>query len=146
MPDGQEVLEPAYRGHPFGLTWEGRYVAGISKVSVLTPTFQTITLERGVTHDHAFVQWIDAVLADRSSVLDPAHGDNGSAQLRSSGLGKDVVLTMYDEKGQKVIAYHIYGCCPSAFITLPDFRRDAMAFSILRLEYSRWEAEARRPV
>ncbi len=68
-----------YRNFKFRVKWDGRYVAGVSKVSALTRTtqviqhraggdpstprrmpgqseYQAITLERGVTHDAAFEQ------------------------------------------------------------------------------------------
>src|SRR5436190_16195069 len=73
-----------YKNFKFRVKWEGRYVAGISKVSALkrstdlvehreggdTSTtrkspgrtkFEAITLERGVTHDPEFEKWFNKV-------------------------------------------------------------------------------------
>ena len=69
-----------YKNYKFRVKWEGRYVAGISKVGVLKQTtevvkhreggdpsssrkspgrteFDAITLECGVTHDPEFERW-----------------------------------------------------------------------------------------
>ena len=73
-----------YKNFKFRVKWDGRYVAGVSKVSALTRTtevvehrdggdpstvrkspgqtsFEAITLERGVTHDLAFEAWANKV-------------------------------------------------------------------------------------
>ena len=73
-----------YKNFKFRVKWEGKYVAGISKVSALKKTtevvkhrvggdpsssrkspgrteFEPITLERGVTHDVEFEQWANKV-------------------------------------------------------------------------------------
>src|SRR5271166_3085715 len=73
-----------YKTFKFRLKWDGRYVAGVSKVSGLKRTteviahreggdpssqrkspgltrFEPITVERGVTQDHEFEQWADRV-------------------------------------------------------------------------------------
>jgi phage tail-like protein len=69
-----------YKVFKFRVKWDGRYVAGVSKVSALRRTtevvehrnggdpstarkspgrtsFEPITLERGVTHDQDFERW-----------------------------------------------------------------------------------------
>ena len=69
-----------YKNFKFRVKWDGRYVAGVSKVSALKRTtevvehreggdpstsrkspgrskFEAVTLERGVTHDVEFEQW-----------------------------------------------------------------------------------------
>ena len=73
-----------YKEFKFRVKWDGKYVAGISKVSALKRTtevidyreggepsatrkmpgltkFEPITLERGVTHDPEFEQWANKV-------------------------------------------------------------------------------------
>src|SRR5208282_6413282 len=73
-----------YKNFKFRVKWDGKYVAGVSKVSMLKRTtevvehreggdpstgrkspgrnkFDAITLERGVTHDAAFEQWASSV-------------------------------------------------------------------------------------
>ena len=73
-----------YKNFKFRVKWDGRYVAGVSKVSALKRTtevvehreggdpsssrkspgrtkFEAITLERGVTHDTEFEKWANKV-------------------------------------------------------------------------------------
>lgn len=73
-----------YKNYKFRVKWEGRYVAGISKISALKRTTEVvkhrdggdpntsrkspgrtesepITLERGVTHDAEFEAWADKI-------------------------------------------------------------------------------------
>ena len=73
-----------YKNFKFRVKWDGRYVAGVSKVAALKRTtevvkhreggdpsssrkspgrteYDAITLERGVTHDIAFEQWANKV-------------------------------------------------------------------------------------
>ena len=76
-------LDP-YKNFKFRIKWDGKYVAGVSKVSALKRTteviehreggdpstgrkspgrtaFEPVTLERGLTHDHAFEEWANLV-------------------------------------------------------------------------------------
>ena len=76
-------LDP-YKAFKFRVKWDGRYVAGVSKVSALKRTtevvehreggdpssshkapgrtmYEPITLERGVTHDTEFEKWANKV-------------------------------------------------------------------------------------
>ena len=76
-------LDP-YKTFKFRVKWDGRYVAGVSKVGALKrstevidhrdgadpstvlrmpgqTTFEAITLERGVTHDREFEKWANKV-------------------------------------------------------------------------------------
>jgi phage tail-like protein len=78
-----ERLNP-YANFKFRVKWDGRYVAGVSKVSALKRSteviehreggdpstsrkapgrtkFEPITLERGVTHDTEFEKWANKV-------------------------------------------------------------------------------------
>ena len=73
-----------YKNFKFRVRWDGRYVAGVSKVSALKRTtevvehreggdpsssrkspgrsaYEAITLERGVTHDPEFERWANKV-------------------------------------------------------------------------------------
>ena len=80
--NAQRVLP--YKNFKFRVKWDGRYVAGVTKVSALRRTTDTIehrdggdpsrvyktpgqtkyepvTLERGVTHDLEFEEWANKV-------------------------------------------------------------------------------------
>lgn len=154
-----------YRTYKFRLKWDGRYVAGVSKVGALTRTTQVvtrraggdssaprrmpgqnnyaaITLERGVTHDLAFEQWANKVWDYHNSTIGDRQGGTGK-DVSLKDFRKDIVLEVYNEAGQKVIAYTIFRCWPSEFIAQPgmDANRDAVAIEMLKLENEGWERD-----
>ncbi|MDF7776234.1 phage tail protein [Sphingomonas sp. AOB5] len=164
MPENTDFPKATYRYDPyrnykFRLKWDGKYVAGISKVSALTRTTQVvthraggdpatprrmpgqseyaaITLERGVTHDPAFEQWAN-------KVWDYQNAETGDPAVSLKDFRKDIALEVYNEAGQRVIAYNIYRCWPSEFVALPelDANGNAVAISMLKLENEGWERD-----
>ncbi|MES2337783.1 MAG: phage tail protein [Pseudomonadota bacterium] len=148
-----------YRSFRFRLKWDGRYVAGVSKVSALTratrvithrgggdPTpsrkipgqseYAPITLQRGVTLDPAFSQWAN-------QMWDHPAGDSSNQVVSLSDVRRDIVLEMYNEAGQKVLAYTIFRAWPSEFIAMPelDASGDAVAIMSLTLQTEGWERD-----
>lgn len=146
-----------YKNFKFRVKWDGQYVAGVSKVTGLKRTtevvkhreggdpstsrkspgrneFDAITLERGVTHDPAFELWAGKVWQ---------LGAGLGAEVSLADFRKDVILEVYNEAGQKVIAYHIYRCWVSEYQALPDFDANANAVAIqhLKLENEGWERD-----
>jgi len=164
FPRAADRYDP-YRNFKFRLKWDGRYVAGVSRVSALTRTaevithrsggdpstphrlpgqseYEAITLERGVTHDVAFEQWANKVWDYHNSTVDDQQGgSNQDVSLKD--FRKDIVLEVYNEAGQKVLAYNIYRCWPSEFRAVPDFdsNGDAVAIESLKLENEGWERD-----
>jgi phage tail-like protein len=155
-----------YRSFKFRLKWDGRYVAGVSKVSALTRTTQvishrsggdpstprripgqseyaSITLERGVTHDAAFEQWSNKIWDYHNSTIDDQQGGTGNRTVSLKDFRKDIILEVYNEAGQKVIAYNIYRCWVSEFVGLPelDSNGNAVAIATLKLENEGWERD-----
>jgi len=149
-----------YRGFRFRLKWDGRYVAGISKVSALKRTtevveyrdggdlsgkrllpgashFEPITLERGFVHDGEFEQWANSVSSSSAA--------GGAAPLKK--FRKDVTLEITDEAGQVVLAYTIFGCWPSQYIAVPDLNDETlvMAFESIVLENDGWQRDQSVP-
>lgn len=145
-------LDP-YKNFKFKIKWDGEYVAGVSKVSGLKRTtevvrhrsggdfsstrrspgqsdFEAITLERGVTHDPAFEQWAHKIW------YQPDQVGGGESQLSLADFRKDIIIEMYNEAGQKVIAYNVYRCWPSEFQALPepDASAHGVAIQMLKLE------------
>ena len=129
MPDGYDP----YSNFRFRIKCNGRYVAGISKVSGLTRTaqvithrpgrhpstprripgqsdYQAITLERGLTYDLAFEQWANKVWDYHNSAIDNQQAGTDSPNVSLKDFRKDIVLEVYNETGQRVIAYNIYRC------------------------------------
>jgi phage tail-like protein len=171
MPTNTEFPKATYRYDPyrnfkFRLKWDGIYVAGFSKVSALTRTtqvinhraggdpstpwpmpgqseFAAITLERGVTHDVAFEQWANTVWDYLNSTIDDQQVATGIQDLSVKDFRKDIILEVYNEAGQKVIAYNIYRCWASEFVALPemDGNGNALAIQMLKLENEGWERE-----
>jgi phage tail-like protein len=146
-----------YKNFKFRMKWDGRYVAGISKVSALKRTtevvehrnggdpssshrspgrtkFEAITLERGVTHDVEFEQWANKVWR---------LGNKIGQEMSLADFRKDIVLELYNEAGQLVIAYKIYRCWVSEYQAIPDLDANANAVAIahLKLENEGWERD-----
>lgn len=165
VPTAPARYDP-YRNFRFRLKWDGKYVAGVSKVSALTRTtqvishraggdpstprrmpgqseYEAITLERGVTHDVAFEQWASKVWDYHNTTIDDQQGGSGNQDVSLKDFRKDIVLEVYNEAGQKVTAYTIYRCWPSEFVALPelDSNGNAVAIQTLKLENEGWERD-----
>ncbi len=152
-----------YKNFKFRVRWDGRYVAGVSKVSALSRStevvthreggdpsssrkspgrteYEAITLERGVTHDPEFEQWANKVWN---------FGSGLGSEVSLKDFRKDLTVELYNEAGQLAIAYRIYRCWPSEFQSLPelDANGNAVAIQTLKLENEGWERdyEVREP-
>ncbi|HET8841059.1 MAG TPA: phage tail protein [Ktedonobacteraceae bacterium] len=148
-----------YKNFKFRVMWDGKYVAGISKVGGLTRTTQVvthreggdpsivrkspgqteysaITLERGVTHDAEFENWA-------SKIWDFANRGQLGQEISLQDFRKDIIIELYNEAGQKVMAYNVYRCWVSEFTALPDLDASANAVAIqtLKLENEGWERD-----
>ncbi|HYB65631.1 MAG TPA: phage tail protein [Steroidobacteraceae bacterium] len=146
-----------YRNFKFRLKWDGRYVAGISKVSALKRTtevvkhreggdasssrkgpgrteYDAVTLEAGVTHDVEFEAWANKVWS---------YGNQLGGEVSLKDFRKDIILELYNEAGQLAIAYRIYRCWVSEFQAMPDLdaNANAVAISRLKLENEGWERD-----
>lgn len=147
-----------YKNFKFRIKWDGRYVAGISKVGSLKRStevvehreggdpstarkspgrtkYEAITLERGVTHDLEFEAWANKVWHVGAGL---------GAEVSLKDFRKDLILEVYNETGQVVIAYKIYRCWVSEYQALPDLDANANAIAIqtLKLENEGWERDA----
>jgi phage tail-like protein len=143
-----------YKNFKFRVKWDGRYVAGVSKVSALKRTtevvefreggdpsgsrrspgrskYEAITLERGVTHDVEFEQWAGKVWQ---------LGAGLGLEVSLKDFRKDIVLELYNEAGQVVLAYQVYRCWVSEYQAVPDLDANANAVAIahLKLENEGW--------
>ena len=152
----QNRFDP-YKNFKFRVKWDGRYVAGVSKMSGLRRTtevirhreggdpsttrkspglteFAPVTLERGVTHDPEFEKWANKVWSLGA-------GLGGEVSLKD--FRKDIVLELCNEAGQIVLAYKIYRCWVSEYEILPDLDANANAVAIehITLENEGWERD-----
>ena len=105
-----------YKNFKFRVKWDGRYVAGVSKVGALKRStevvehreggdpstsrkspgrtkYDAITLERGVTHDLEFEAWANKVWRIGAGL---------GAEVSLKDFRKDVILEVLNETGQVV--------------------------------------------
>lgn len=146
-----------YKNFKFRVRWDGRFVAGVSKVSALKRStevvehreggdpstgrkspgrskFEPITLERGVTHDAAFEAWA-------SKVWNFGAGLGSEVSLKD--FRKDLIIELYNEAGQLALAYKVFRAWVSEYQALPDLDANANAVAIqtLKLENEGWERD-----
>jgi phage tail-like protein len=153
-----------YKNFKFRVKWDGRYVAGITKVGPLKretevvehreggdpstsrkstgrTRFEPITLERGITHDHEFERWANLVWR---------LGGAAGAEAALANFRKDVIIELYNEGGQLVIAYKVYRAWPSMFQALPELNAstDVVGIETIVLQHEGWErdTEVQEPV
>lgn len=146
-----------YENFKFRVKWDGRYVAGVSKISALRRTtevvvhreggdpsmslkspgrtaFEPVRLERGVSRDTEFEKWANQVWrlgAAPGSESDLAH------------FRKDVIIDFFDEAGNRVLSYRLYRCWVSEYQALPDLDADAdsVAIEFIKLENEGWDRD-----
>jgi len=146
-----------YKSFKFRVKWDGRYVAGVSKVGMLKRTtevvshreggdpstsrkspgrteYDAITLERGVTHDIAFEQWANKIWH---------YGAGLGAETSLKDFRKDIIIELYNEAGQLAVAYNVFRCWVSEYQALPDLDANANAVAIqhIKLENEGWQRD-----
>ncbi|MGH2689490.1 MAG: phage tail protein [Actinomycetota bacterium] len=146
-----------YKNFKFRVKWDGRYVAGVSKVGALKRStemvehreggdpstsrkspgrtkYEAISLERGVTHDVEFERWANKVWN---------FGSGLGAEVSLKDFRKDIIIEVYNEAGQLALAYKVYRCWVSEYQAIPDLDANANAVAIqtLKLENEGWERD-----
>jgi phage tail-like protein len=146
-----------YKAYIFRVMWDGQYVAGVSKVSALKRTtepvthreggdpsrerkspgktvYDAVTLERGVTHDAAFEEWMNLV-----------HSLDSPISLRN--FRKDIILDIFNEANQRVLSYKLLRCWPSEYQPVPalDAATAGVAIETLKLELEAFERDTSVP-
>ena len=149
-------LDP-YKNFKFQIKWDGKYVAGLSKMSALKRTtevikhrqggdpsssrkspghteYEAITLERGVTHDEEFEKWSNKVWN---------FGARLGSEVSLKDFRKDIIIEVYNEAGQLAIAYKVYRCWVSEYQALPELDANANAIAIqhIKIENEGWERD-----
>jgi phage tail-like protein len=150
-----------YKNFKFRVKWDGRYVAGVSKVSALKRStemvehreggdpstsrkspgrtkYEAVTLERGVTHDLEFERWANKVWNVGAGL---------GAEVSLKDFRKEVSIEVYNEAGQKVLAYNLFRCWVSEYQSFPDLDANANAIAIqtIKLENEGWERDVSVP-
>lgn len=151
-----ERFDP-YKNFKFRVKWDGRYVAGVSKVGALKRTtdvvdhreggdpsmvrkspaqtkWEAITLERGVTHDPEFEKWANKVWNFNSGL---------GNEVSLADFRKNITIEFYNEAGQLAISYNVFRCWVSEYQALPelDASGNAVAIQTLKLENEGWERD-----
>lgn len=144
-----------YKNFKFRIKWDGKYVAGVSKISALkrstepvthreggdpstsrlSPSvwkFEPITLERGVTHDPEFEKWANLI-----------YTTDGDAAISLQNFRKDLIIDFLDEQGVIAKSYKVYRCWVSEYTALPDLDANAHVIAIehLVLQNEGWERD-----
>ena len=144
-----------YKNFKFRIKWDGRYVAGVSKIGPLKRStelvnhreggdpstdrispgrtkFEAITLERGVTHDREFEAWANLV-----------YNTDGDAAMSLKNFRKDIIIELYNLQGAVAQAYKVFRCWVSEFQALPDLdaNANAVAMETMILQNEGWERD-----
>lgn len=155
MPQGFTVnahrFDP-YKNFKFHVYVDNRLVMGVSKVGALKRTtevvnyrsgggntfdfkspgrtkYESITLERGLTHDHEFEMWASQV-----------HGQEGSSIAELRNYKKDMKIDLLNLQNQVAISWLLYQVWPSSYQAMPDLDagQNGVAIETLTLEVERW--------
>ena len=146
-----------YKNFKFRVKWDGRFVAGVSKMTALKRTtevvkhrhggepnssrkspgrtkYEPITLERGVTHDTEFEAWASRVWN---------FGSGLGAEVSLANFRKEVLIDVYNEAGQLVLSYKVFRAWVSEYQALPDLDANANAVAIqhIKLENEGFERD-----
>ncbi|MER6571511.1 phage tail protein [Streptomyces sp. NPDC001093] len=146
-----------YKNFKFLVVWDGRVVAGISKISPMKRTtevvkhrnggdpssprkspgrteFEAITLERGVTHDPEFDRWANKVWQV---------GAGPGSEVSLADFRKDLIIQVLNEAGQVAVAHKVFRAWPSEYQVLGemDANANAVAIQSLKLECEGWDRD-----
>lgn len=144
-----------YKNMKFRIKWDGKYVAGVSKIGALkrsneivthreggdpsharispsTTKHEPITLDRGVTHDPEFEKWANLVF-----------NIQGDAAMSLKNFRKDIIIELLNEAGQIAKAYKVYRCWVSEYVALPELDSNAHAVAIehMVIQNEGWERD-----
>lgn len=137
-----------YKNFKFRVKWDGRYVAGVSKVSAMKRTtevikhreggdpsssrkspgrteYEAVTLERGVTHDVEFERW-----ANKVWLLGAGLG----AEVSLADFRKEITIDVYNEAGQLAFSYKLHRAWVSEFQALADLDANGNAIAIQHIK------------
>jgi phage tail-like protein len=144
-----------YKNMKFRVQWDGRTVAGVSKVSALkrstepvshreggdpstqrlspsTIKYEPITIERGVTHDTEFEAWANLVYSTEAGM-----------PLSLKNFRKDIKILVLNEQGVVALAYNVFRCWVSEYQAVAELDANANAILIqhMVLQNEGWERD-----
>ncbi len=103
-----------YKQFKFRIKWDGRYVAGVSKVSPLKRTTEVVSHREG--------------------------GGQG-AEVSLADFRKDIRVELQNEPGQLMMAFNVFRCWPSEYVAIGPLDADddaLMAIESLTLQHEGW--------
>jgi len=159
FPKNPQRLTP-YPNYRFRVKWLGKYVVGVTRVSGLARSTQVIRhrdgadastirlapgqteyapimLERGVSYDYEFLQW-----ANKS--FDFANSNTAAGMTTSLGdFRRSFSIEVYNEAGQKVIAYNVYDAWVSEFAAGSelDGLGNAIVIENITVQHQGWDRQ-----
>ena len=144
-----------YKNFKFRVKWDGKVVAGVSKISALKRTtevvshreagdvstprhspgaskFEALTLERGLTHDPEFEAWANMV-----------YSTEGDAGVSLRDFRKDILIEFLNLQGTVVKSFRIFRCWVSEYTALPelDANANAIAFENMVIQNEGFERD-----
>ena len=144
-----------YKNFKFRISWDGKNVLGVSKVSALKRTtevvkhrdggdnshdskspgrtsYDAITCERGITHDPEFEIWANKV-----------HSWGGDSAMDLANFKKELTLEVLNEKNQVAFRYFLHDCWVSEFTAVPELNANANSVAIesIKIELNGWERD-----
>ena len=89
---------------------------------------------RGRTHDMEFERWANKVWN---------YGSTLGAEVSLKDFRKDIIIELYNEAGQVVMAFKVYRCWPSDYVALSDLDANdtSVAFESITLQHEGWERD-----
>jgi phage tail-like protein len=150
-----------YKNFKFRISWPDsrsgtpKPVLGVSKIGALKRTtevvthrdggdnsrdhkspgrtsYESITCERGITHDLEFENWANMV-----------HPYAGDSAMDLVNYKKELILEVMNEKGHVALRYFLHDCWVSDFTSVPDLDANANAVAIenIKIELEGWERD-----
>lgn len=138
-----------YKNFRFRVSWDGRIVAALSKMSAIKKAteaiewraaadagivrkmpgrskFEAVTFEQGLTHDRQFLEWANQV-----------NNPLGEAANSLVNYRKTVRVEVLNMQGTPVMAFNLIRAWASEFQALPemDANANAVAIQTLKVEY-----------
>jgi len=134
-----------HKHHTFRVSWDGKTVPGVDRVSPLTRLVDVISIRDGSwpgggVHTAPGRVSSAPVTLERPAGADSAFEDWAAAEPSSPGARKDVTVEILDRNGDPVLSYRLHRCWVTEYqVALLEPRERTVAIERLRLENSGWE-------
>jgi phage tail-like protein len=134
----------AHKHHSFRVTWDGKPIAGVDRVSPLTRLVEVITVRDGSSPGGGQHTAPARVTSAPVTLERPAGGDSAfqdwAASAESIGTRKEVSVEILNRDGETVLAYRLHRCWVTEYqVSLLEPGERAIAIERLRLENDGFE-------